>query len=111
MGDAGCGHAGALIAAYTEGAHGSKDGGAYAAAWVQHAMGLKNRRDAQTRGEAAIAWIEKFCLVPSGPNRGKRIALETHSLSRLRLPERPALGGRDRTTARQFSCVVTCLRS
>lgn len=28
-----------------------------------------------SRGDAAIRWIEKFCLVPDGPDKGKRVKL------------------------------------
>ena len=29
----------------------------------------------QTRGEHAIRWIEAYCLVPSGPDRGQHVRL------------------------------------
>ena len=29
----------------------------------------------KSRGTRAVSWIENFCLVPSGPERGRRVAL------------------------------------
>jgi hypothetical protein len=29
----------------------------------------------RNRGERNIAWIENYCLVPAGPDKGKRVVL------------------------------------
>ncbi|HET9686076.1 MAG TPA: hypothetical protein VFP79_02750, partial [Pseudolabrys sp.] len=40
---------------------------------------MKKPRD---RGPSAVKWIEQYCLVPSGPNKGDPVVLTTEPHSR-----------------------------
>jgi hypothetical protein len=48
----------------------------------------------KTRVQRNIAWIEKYCLVPSGPDRGQRVKLTRHQRDIIR-----AIYGRDETVS------------
>ncbi len=38
----------------------------------------------QTRGDLVAEWIEDYCVVPSGPDRGKRVRLTEAELYAVR---------------------------
>jgi hypothetical protein len=46
--------------------------------------GWRPRRRKCSRGERNIEWIEKFCLVPDGPGRGRRVMLSAAERAQVR---------------------------